>query len=456
MTSVFIKPHIRSEVKGFLQLAIPLASAQVAQSATGFVDTIMMGRLGQESLAAGGLAALTFQMLLNATSGVVMGASPLVAEAFGAGKKTRIEQIARQGMWLSAILSMPMMLLIGHLDTFMGQLGQAPTTVTLANKYLDYMLWGFFPALGFAMLRGVVSGLSQARPVMIIVIAGTVVNIIGNYILGFGKFGFPKMELAGLAISSAISLWVMFLALVVYIMMHKQLKNYRLFAELHRVRPKILWELIKIGVPMGIAIALEYGLVTVITYLMGILGTDVLAAHQIVLQTILVIFMVPLGMSYATTARVGQWLGQQNIQGAKRAGYISILIAAIFMTLTGILLLFHPQQVIGLYIDIRNPENANILTIAAPMLTVAALAQLFDGVQKTTMGALYGLQDTRIPMLLNLPVFWGVGLTSGYLLGFQFGFGGVGLWVGQSIGIAVAACVFIWRFRQLTKSRNHK
>jgi MATE family multidrug resistance protein len=264
------------------------------------------------------------------------------------------------------------------------------------------------------------------------------------------------MELAGLAISSAISLWVMFLALIVYIMMHKQLKNYRMFAELHRVRPTILWELIKIGVPMGIAIALEYGLVTVITYLMGVLGTEVLAAHQIVLQTILVIFMVPLGMSYATTARVGQWLGQQNIQGAKRAGYISILIAAVFMTLTGILLLFHPQQVIGLYIDIRKPENASVLAMGAPMLTVAALAQLFDGVQKTTMGALYGLQDTRIPMLLNLPVFWGVGLTSGYLLGFQFGFGGVGLWVGQSIGIAIAACVFIWRFRQLTRLKNHK
>jgi MatE/Acetyltransferase (GNAT) domain len=182
MTSVFIKSHIRSEVKGFLQLAIPLASAQVAQSATGFVDTIMMGRLGQESLAAGGLAALTFQMLLNATSGVVMGASPLVAEAFGAGRKTRIEQIARQGMWLSVILFIPVMLLIGHLDTFMGQLGQAPTTVTLANKYLDFMLWGFFPALGFAMLRGVVSGLSQARPVMVIVIAGTVVNQEDNYL----------------------------------------------------------------------------------------------------------------------------------------------------------------------------------------------------------------------------------------------------------------------------------
>ncbi len=450
MTSISIKSNTRKEIQGFLQLAIPLASAQVAQSATGFVDTVMMGRLGQESLAAGGLAALTFQMLMNAAGGVVMSVSPLVAEAYGAGRKTRVEQVARQGVWLSLILSIPMMLLIGHLDTFMGQLGQAPTTVTLANQYLDVMLWGFFPALGFAMLRGVVSGLSQARPVMMIVIGGTFFNIIGNYVLGFGKFGFPRMELAGLALSSALSLWVMFVALVVYMIKHKQLKSYRIFADLHRVRPRILWELVVVGVPMGVAIALEYGLFTVVTYLMGVLGTDVLAAHQIVLQTTIVIFMVPLGMSYATTARVGQWLGQQNIEGAKRAGYVSISIAAMFMLLTGIVLFTHPKQVIGLYLDIQNPENIKVLTVAVPMLTIAAIAQIFDGVQKTTMGALYGLQDTRLPMLLNLPVLWGIGLTSGYLLGFYFDFGGVGLWVGQSIGIAIAAGVFVWRFRKLT------
>ena len=454
MTSTPIKSNIRTEIQAFLQLAIPLASAQVAQSATGFVDTVMMGNLGSETLAAGGLAAMTFQMVMNTASGVVMGVGPVVAQAYGAGRKVQIERVTCQGLWLALFLAIPMMFLIGHLDSFMTQLGQTATTVALANSYLDVILWALFPTIGFAMLRGVVSGLSQARPVMAIVIGGTLFNVVGNYVLGYGKFGFPRMELAGLALASTLSLWGMFLALVVYTFKHEQLKTYRFFQDLHRLKPGILWQLVCIGVPIGVSVALEYGLFTVVTYLMGMLGTEVLAAHQIVFQTVFVIFMVPLGMSFATTARVGQWLGQQNLEGARRAGYVSISVAAGFMALTAIALLTHPQQVIGLYLDLGDPENANVVKLAAPMIAISALAQILDGVQKTTMGALYGLQDTRVPMLLSLPTFWGVGLTSGYLLGFHFGFGGVGLWIGQSIGVAIAAGVFVWRFQQLTTHKK--
>jgi len=450
MTSVFSQSNVRTEIREFLRLAIPLASAQVAQLATGFVDTVIMGHLGRETLAAGALAAMTFFALVVTASGVVMGVSPLVAEAYGAGQKTRVEQVARQGFWLSLFLAIPMMFLIGHIDVFMRQLGQAATTVTLANVYLDIMLWGFFPALGFAMLRGVVSALSHARPVMVIVIAGTLFNVVGNYVLGFGKFGFPRMELAGLALASVLTLWGMFLALAVYILKHKQLRTYHLFQNLYRLKPRILWELVRIGVPIGVFSALEIGLFTVVTYLMGILGTDVLAAHQIVFQTINLIFMVPLGMSYATAARVGQWRGQKNLEGVRRAGYLSISIGAGFMALMTIVLLLFPQQVIGLYIDIRNPENATVLALGIPMLTAAAVAQIFDGMQKTAYGALQGLQDTRIPMLLSFLTYWCIGLTSGYLLGFHLGLGGTGLWLGQSIGVAIASGVFTWRFRSLT------
>ncbi|MGL4882821.1 MAG: MATE family efflux transporter, partial [Waterburya sp.] len=436
----------RTEIKKFLQLAIPLASAQVAQSLTGFCDTIMMGRLGAETLAAGGLASLTFFAVLNTAAGVVMGVSPLVAEAYGAGQKTQIEKLARQGFWLVLLLSIPMMVAIAHLDSLMLHLGQAQTTVILANTYLDIILWGFFPALGFAMLRGVVSGLSHARPMMLIVITGTVFNIIGNYILGFGKFGFPRLEMAGLAISSALAFWGMFIALVVYILKHPLLKIYRIFEQLHRLKPTIIWQLIKIGLPIGIFSALEIGLFTVVTYLMGLLGTNVLAAHQIVLQTIMVIFMIPLGMSFAATARVGQWLGQKDIQGIKRAGYLSIGIGLGFTIVVAIAMLLFPRSIVGIYLDLNDPANAQVITLALPMLTVATLAQILDAVQKITYGVLQGLQDTRIPMLLSIPAFWGVGLAGGYTLGFLGGYGGTGLWLGQSLGVAIAAFLFLIRF----------
>ena len=445
---ITLNSSIRTEIKQFFQLAIPLASAQVAQSLTGFFDTIMMGRLSAETLAGGGLASLVFFALVNIIAGIMMGVSPLIAEAYGAGNKNRIEDLIRQGLWLSLLLSIPITIAIAHFDTIMLRLGQPEAIVTLANTYLDIILWGFFPAVGFAMLRGVVSGLSHARPVMYIVVSGTLFNITGNYVLGFGKFGFPRLELAGLAIASTVTLWVMFFALLIYLFKHPQFKNYQIFNQLHRLKPRIIWQLSKIGFPIGIFIGLEIGLFTVVTFLMGTLGTQVLAAHQIVFQTILIIFMIPLGMSYAATVRVGQYLGQKNIQGIKRAGYFSIGSGLVFAIAITIIMLLFPKAIVSLYIDVNDPANAEIIHLALPMLTVATVSQILDAVQKITYGVLQGLQDTRIPVLLNIPAFWFIGLTSGYLLGFYFNLGGVGLWLGQSIGVAVAALLFLIRWQQ--------
>ncbi|PMB53180.1 MATE family efflux transporter [Fischerella thermalis CCMEE 5201] len=448
------RSSIRTELKAFLQLAIPLASAQVAQLATGFVDTVMMGHLGRETLAAGALASITFFSFLVTASGVVMGISPLVAEAYGAGHKTRIEQFTRQGLWLCLLLTMPMMIAIAHVDLIMGQLGQAATIVRLANVYLDIMLWGLFPALGFAMLRGVVSAVSQTRPIMIIVIAGTLFNILGNYVLGFGKLGFPRLGLAGLALASVLTLWGMFLALVVYLLQHRQLRTYQFFHRLHQLKPQLLWQLLKLGVPIGVFSALEIAVYTAVSYLMGVWGTDGLAAHQIVFQTFNLLFMIPLGMSFAATARIGQWLGRQNLVGIRQAGIVSIGTGTVWTAIVAIALLLFPQPVIGLYIDIDSPENAPVVVLAVAIMRVGAIAHLFDGVQKITYGALQGLKDTRVPMLLSFLSYWCIGLSSGYWLGFQLGLGGVGLWLGLLIAVAIAAGTFIWRFQTLTSKRT--
>ncbi|MBD1851703.1 MATE family efflux transporter [Leptolyngbya sp. ST-U4] len=447
------KNDLLVEVREFFKLAVPLASAQVAQSATGFADTVMMGRMGADVLAAGGLAAITFLCIMMTASGVAMGVSPLIAEAFGAGQKTRVEQIARQGLWLSVLVAIPTMLFTGHLDILLSRTGQTETTVQLANIYLDIMLWGLFPAIGFAALRATVSALSQARPIMLIVVSGTAFNIVWNYILGFGKFGFPKMGIAGLALASVITLWGMFLALALYISTNENLKHYRIFQELHRVKPYILKELAWVGVPIGLFSGLETGFFMVITFWIGLLGIEVLAAHQIVFQTIVVVFMVPLGISYATTVRVGQWLGRRDCTGIQQAALVSMSVTTIFMIAVSSAFLFFPKFIIGLYIDITNPVNANIVALALPLLMIAAIAQVLDGFQKAVYGSLQGLQDTQIPMLLNVLGYWGIGLSVGYVLGFQLQMGSVGLWIGQSVAIAVVAGLFTWRFWQLM---NHQ
>jgi multidrug resistance protein, MATE family len=458
MTVIQIQNRLQFEVREFFKLAVPLASAQVAQSATGFADTVMMGRMGADVLAGGGLAAIVFLAIMTATSGIVMGVSPLIAEAFGAGQKTRIQEVARQGLWLAILISIPMMILTAHLDSWMSHAGQTETTVKFANIYLDIMLWGLFPAVGFAALRATVSALSQARPVMFIVVTGTAFNIVWNYILGFGKFGFPQMGLAGLALASVMTLWGMFLALVLYVFINPRLKNYRIFQELHRLRPRILWELVWVGVPIGLFSGLETGFFMVIMFWMGTLGTEALAAHQIVFQTIMVVFMVPLGISYATTVRVGQWLGRKDFVGVQQAAWVSMGMSTTFMFGVSIALLLFPKQTIGIYLDLQNPDNAAIIAQAVPLLVIAAIAQVLDGFQKAVYGSLQGLQDTQVPIVLNVLGYWGFGLSACYGLGFTLGLGSKGLWIGQSVAIAVVAGLFLWRLRSSIvqcKLRSH-
>jgi multidrug resistance protein, MATE family len=444
---------IRLEMKKFLQLAIPLASAQLAQSLTGFVDTLMMGRLGTTTLAAGGIASLSFFAFLLTLGGLVMAVTPAIATAYGAADEKRIGSITRQGLWLALLLTVPMTVGLTRLDSLMLKLGQAEATVTIANIYLDLMAWACFPALGFIVLRGVVSALSQARPIMFIVFMGAIFDIVGNYVLAFGKWGFPRLGIAGLAISSVVTYWGMFFALVIYILQNSQLRKYGILQQLEWIKIEPIRELLRVGFPIAIYSALEIGLFTIVTYLMGILGTDVLAAHQIVFETVTLIFMIPWGMSLAATVRVGQWLGQKNFYGVKQSGYLSIAVGFIFMTLMAIALLLFPRSIIGIYIDIRDPANASVIALVLPMLAIAAVSQILDGVHKISYGALQGLQDTRVPMMLSILAFWLVGLPLGYWLGFQVNWGGVGLWLGQSLGIAIAGIVFTWRFYYLTSQK---
>ncbi|MGG6242217.1 MATE family efflux transporter [Nodosilinea sp. AN01ver1] len=439
-----------AEVRAFLALAVPLAGAQVAQAAVGFVDTLMMGRLGANILAAGGLAALCFQLLLAVVGGFVMAVGPLVAQAFGAGDRAQVEAVARQGFWLALALSLPMMAGLSQMAEVLRLLGQPAAIAELTAPYFQWILWGALPGLCFALLRGYASALAQAQVVIAIVLVGTAFNIAGNYALGFGKWGFPALGLGGLGLASGLSYWLMFGLFLLYILRHPNLKQYQFWRGWYRIQPRLVGRMLVMGAELAITIALEFSLFAVVTFLMGILSPEVLAAHQTVYQTIYLIFMVPLGLSYAATARVGQALGQQDMAQARRAGYVAIAIAAAFMLLSTVALLLWRQQIIGLYLNLEDPANATVVALALPMLFVAALAQVTDGVQRVASGALYGLQDTRLPMVLSGLAFWGVGLTTGYLLGFGLGLGGVGLWIGQSIGVATAGVIFVARFHRLT------
>lgn len=442
------------EARAFLKLAIPLATAQLAQFAVGFVDTIMMGRLNTASLAAGGLAATTFQMLLTIITGFVMSVGVLAAEAYGAGKKDRIVGLARQGLWLSLLLALPFMVFIWQMTPVLKLLGQPEEVTVLAQRYFSSISIGVLPALGFAMLRGYVSAFSLANVVTVIVAIGTAFNISCNYVLGFGKFGFPRMELAGFGLGSGLSLWLMFWLFVAYILRHPELKQYRFWRGWKHPNAVILRRLMAIGLPIAVTYVLELGLFLAVTYMAGSLGTNVLAAHQIAFQIMALIFMVPIGMSLAVTARVGLWFGIRDGAGVRRAGFVAIASTISFLFVSAIALTFYRHSLVGLFIDLQDPQNEPVIALAMSLLLIAAIAQMIDGVQRITMSALYGLQDARVPMMMSAVAFWGIGIPTGYALCFLAGWGAVGLWIGQYIGVAVAGVIFVWRFYRLTKTKT--
>jgi MATE family multidrug resistance protein len=440
------KNRVFSEIKHCLDLAIPLAGAQLAQSLVAFIDTMMMGWLGSSTIAAGGLGAATFNVFLITGISIVSAVSPLTAEAYGAGNAQQVGRVVRQGFWVALTFALPITVLLWSAGFFLRRLGQAPETVALTETYLQAIAWGYFPALGFAVLRSYISSLSRTRPIIVVIMGGTILNIVGNYVLMLGKLGFPALGLAGIGWASTISLWSTFIALALYALVHPQLRVYKAFSHLYRFEPVVYWDLLRVGLPIGILAIAEAGLFTVTTFLMGQISTVTLAAHQIALQTAATSFMVPLGVSFATTIRVGQMLGQGDRSGARLAGYVGMGIGATFMAGMSLLMWTIPERIVSLYLDTTDPINADVVTVAKNLLGVAAWFQLVDGIQVTANGALRGLKDTYIPMMIGIVAYWGIGLTSGYILSARMGLGGVGLWWGLAIGLAVAAMVLTWRF----------
>ena len=448
------KTHtLKTEIRESIALSIPLAASQLAQSATGFVDTVMMGWMGPNTLAAGGLAAALFIALWVTGLGLTNGVTALTAEAYGRQNIDRIQKIVAQGIFLAFLVSLPGMALLTQTGALMQLSGQPVEIARDAQTYLQSIAIGYFPAIAFVMLRGVVSSMNAPRITMVIAIVGLALNAVGDYILGFGKLGFPVMGLSGLAIATAITHWLMFISILLYMGFSPKLRGFRLLSQFPKIDRLILWKLFKLGLPIGITFTAEVGLFSVTTILMGRFGVSVLAAHQIVFQTIAMIFMLPLGVSYATTIRVGQWLGQNNIPAVRRSAFVGMAIGGGIMAISAFLLIVFPKVVIGLYVDLSIPANQALVPIATAMLTVAAIAQILDGVQTTVAGALRGLQDTTVPMVLSFVAFWAVGLSSGYWLGFGLGWGGIGLWIGQSIGITMASILFVGRFLWLLKKQ---
>lgn len=439
---------IRTEVKELLLLAGPVVAAQLGQISNGFVDTVMVGRLGSAELAGVALGNSTFFFFLLVSLGMVMAVGPMVSQAYGAGEHEPIGRSVRQGLWLGVALTIPAFVLLWNAAPVWRLMGQDEATVRIAQQYLRAIVWGFLPFLWFIALRSFVEAVSRPWPVTYIVFAGVGLNVGANYVLMYGKLGFPALGLVGTGWASTLVYWFLFLMLAGYTQALPRFRAFRLFARLGKPDPHYFRELFRIGWPIGVSYGIEVGLFSATAFLMGTLGPTPLAAHQVALQCAAFTFMVPLGIGIATSVRVGQAVGRRDPARARWAGTLGVGLAAAFMLCAALLFWAAPRSVVSLYLNLDDPANADVVALAVTLLGVAAVFQIFDGVQVAAAGALRGLKDTRVPMLLAVISYWLLGLPVSAALGFGAGWGARGLWWGFVLGLASAAVLLTWRFHR--------
>jgi len=440
-----------SEFKATFKLAWPLVVTQLAGIALNATDVIMMGWLGANSLAAGSLANSIFFTLFLGGVGLVTATAPLFAQAIGARKTRHIRKIVRQGFWLAAAFSILATPLVLQLGPIFGLLGQDPQIISLAEIYLSSAVWMLFPGLGIIIFRSLLAAHGDSKILLWVTVGGIFVNALANYGLMFGNFGLPRLEMLGAGITTSIVNLLMFTILLTFVVFNSRYRRYYILVRPFKPDWPRFVQLLFIGTPISLTIMSEVGLFGAASILMGILGTNELAAHAIALQLAGIAFMVPLGISHATTVRVGIAYGAKNPAGVRIAGWISMGLGTAFMVLPLIIFLLFPAFLVTLFLDPANPANLEVLALAASFLAVAAAFQLVDGAQILMVAALRGLSDTRIPMFMALFGYWVVGMGTAYVFGFMLEWRGIGVWMGLASGLAFVAIVLTIRFAMREK-----
>ena len=446
---------IHTESRELAQLAGPIALVQLGQSTHGFVDVLMVGQLGPAPLAGVALGNATYFLFVLVCIGTLMAVSPMVAQAYGAEDKALIGRSVRQGLWLALALAAPVTYVLWNAEHLWRLMGQDAATIVMAQAYLHAAVWGLAPLLCFIAMRSFIEAVSRPWPVTLIILSGVGLNALANYGLMFGKFGLPILGLVGTGWATAIVHTFMFIAILGFVLGRRKFRALAALWHLRRPDFAMIRELLRIGLPIGASFGMEVALFSAVAFSVGTFGPEPLAAHQIAIQCAAFAFMVPVGISIATSVRVGQAVGREDPVRAAWAGYLGIAMAVGFMTCTGLMFWLFPRTIMGLFLDLNDPRNAATVAIGVSLLGLAALFQIFDGLQVAAAGALRGLKDTRIPMLFCFVSYWVVGMPLAAALGFGLDMAPQGLWWGLVVGLFAASCMLGLRFRLLSRRLRH-
>ena len=432
----------REVMKELLGLALPVAFVQVGIMAMGLVDTAMVGRVSAVDLGAVALGNGYFFTIAVFGMGLLFALDPVVSQAVGARDPEGIARAIQRGIVLALALAILASLALFPADALLGipLLRQDPEVVPLAGAYARALIPGMFAFYGFIVLRQSLQGMGLVRPVVITIVIGNAVNVFLNWILVFGNLGSPALGAVGSSWGTSISRWFMLVTLMV--LAWKQLRPFLAAYRPEVSRLKPLRRIVEVGAPIGVHQGLEFGVFAAALFMMGSLGAVTVSAHQVALMLAAQTFMVPVGIAQATVVLVGRAVGARNPRGTRRAAGAGLLAGAGFMTLTAALFIVFPRTVSEIFTN--DPE---VVAITALLIPIAGVFQVFDGIQVVAAGALRGIADTRVPMLISLVAFWAIGLPVSWLFGFTWGHGPEGIWWGLAVGIAVVALLLLVRMR---------
>jgi MATE family multidrug resistance protein len=441
--------HLTVELTETLRLAVPIALTQLGQIAMMTTDLALIGRLGDEAVAAAALAHTVFFVSFTFGMGLMSAVAPLAAQAFGARNPRMVRRSLRAGLWAGLLISLPMMALPLYGEQILVMLGQAPATARLAQRYLLGLAWGITPALWFLAIRSFMGAVNRPEPGLWITLAAIPANAVLVYLLIHGKFGLPRLELFGAGLAHTTVNFGMFLAALWFASGRRPFRKYRVLGRIWRIDWTLMRKLIIIGAPISVAFLLEYGLFAAAALLMGLIGTTALAGHQIALQITAILFMVPLGIGIAATVRVGHAVGRNDAAAVKRAGYVATLLGIVIISALTLAVILGRFAIARFFFGEAAASAGDAVELTATLLMVGATFFVADGIQTVAAGALRGMNDTRVPLIFAAISYWLVGFTAAYGLAFWAGLGAVGVWVGLSCGTAVYATLLILRFRRL-------
>lgn len=437
----------RQEARTLLTIGLPIIIAQLLQMSMNFIDTVMAGRLSALDLASVAVGSSILMPFIVFGLGTVMAINPIVAQNFGGRQLHEIGTNVRQSLWISQMIALPVFLMVRHPEPLFSWMGIEPDVATGASNYLKAISWGLFPVMAYGALRYFSEGMSVTKPGMYVALIGTLSNIPLNYIMMYGKLGFPELGATGTGYASAIVWGIMFGSMMLFTFRFRPYQRFQIFQEIHRPDPVQMRQILGVGIPIGVSSAMEVTLFAAVTLMMGTLGTTAVAGHQIAINVAALAFMIPFGLSMAITSRVGQAAGKGRTEEARFRGMVGITLCTLAMCCTALFMMLIPGPIVSIY-----TSDPAVREIAMQLLALAAIFQISDGLQVGGFGALRGLKDTRFPMVVNILSYALFGLSLAWFLGVHIGLGPVGLWIGLIAGLTLTGLGHNLRFIHKTKS----